>query len=182
MARKNYYCHIPYMLRYVVDKIEGLLELDLGLPMNATLPPSTDEKSEGTARIHFEFGNTFIVKLENSRGHYGQYVRIISLRCGVCFHNPENAREWMAELQRFAGPLKWRWASREEGKAPPEYGEGKASFTLEGGALTCLSMARAHKWYRLPVYEWGDPNHPLCNEIMQRTDVGSSRPDEDSKP
>lgn len=145
--------YIPYMLRTLVAEIGGNLEMDLGVPMNAELPPSTDGHSEGTAAIHFP-GTHFVVRLETGRGHYGQYVRILSIRCQLSFYGCQTAEDWLAGLEQFSGPLDSEWKETDDIK-------GKLCFTLEGMSLARLEMNASNRRNDLPVYEWADPENPL---------------------
>ncbi|MDO8728758.1 MAG: hypothetical protein Q7K26_02570 [bacterium] len=148
----KYRINIPFLLRKVCGEIEENLRISLGVPMNAELPESSDELSEGTATIHFP-GRHFVAKVETGRGHFGQYLIVKSVRCSICFWSREAAEVFMAELQRFAGKVEWAW--NEDG-----FGR-RAAFVLQGDSWLFLDVTAANRRNGLPVYEAVDPDHPI---------------------
>jgi len=135
------------MLRTLVSEIGQSLQMYLGVPMNAELPPSTDDESEGKAVIHFP-GRHFVVRLTSGRGHYGQYVIIREVRASLDFQSRDDAQKWIEKLQRFSGPTQW------------SHENGKLRFSLAGKRWARLEMNASSRRNDLPEYEWDDPNHP----------------------
>ncbi len=138
------------MLREIVSQIEQSLKLQLGVPMNVKLPPSTFELSEGTATVHFE-GRHFVVKIETSGYGEHQWIRLKKMKCKLYFY--EGSHEvWVKELQRFAGPFEWEWK--------PDWNGGFLCFSLSEIAVERLSINASHRRNNIPECGYDDPQHP----------------------
>ena len=138
----------PHMVRELCSQVGSALRINLGVPMNVEIPPSTDELSRGRAVLHFP-GYHFVVDMETGRDpSYGQYVRVVALTGKIHFWTSEEAREWIENLQRFSGPTEWEKKNR------------KLFFKLSGRRLARLQMNASSRANGLPECEWDDPNHP----------------------
>jgi hypothetical protein len=162
----KYRINVPYMLRELCFQLEQNLEMRFGIPMNAELPPSTDEHSEGRATIHFP-GAHFVVRVQTGRGHYGQWVLLKSLKCQIEFFRFEEGEQWVKNLERFTGPLNWNWKPKNDWDSGNGF-EGKICFTLEGISLYRLEMNASNRRNNLPTYEWADESHPLRGWAAER--------------
>ncbi len=138
---------IPYMLREICAQLAQGLQLDLGVPMNAELPPSTTEHADGTARVHFPFRNFIVTVRTSTDASFGECISITSAKCALrmCEHE---ALPWIENLQRFSGPIKWT------------YEDGKLRFELAGKRWARLAMNASNRRNGLPEFVWDDPEHP----------------------
>ncbi len=144
------------MLRKVCSDIEQTLMLEnMGLPMNAELPPETEEFTTGEGFVHYP-GMNFRFTIESGRCvHFGQQVNLKKLICTVKFGGKDKGVAWVNTLEKFAGPLQWKWVNTHD-----RCRDWRVHFTLEGEALKCLEMNASNVRNSMDRVLYEDPEHP----------------------
>lgn len=147
---------VPYVAREIVSEIEQALDRHFGVPMSLTIPDMGEdyEGKLGKATVHFE-GSNFKLNILTGVGHYGRWVSVKEIKATMKFWSKESAEEWIGNLQKYAGLVKWEFDS-------PYGGEGKLKFVLEGIALARLQMNAAYRRNNIPTYQWDDPKNPFA--------------------
>lgn len=145
---------IPFVLRETCRQIEHLLDLHLGVPMNAKLP----KEVRGVTGVTIHWPGLHVkAEVELYEHHWGLGIEIKELVVTRSFWCETAATEWFDGLQKFAGPIESEWTS-------PYDSEGKLRFTIEGLPLDRLGLNASNRRNQFPVYEWDDPNHPFVRQ------------------
>lgn len=137
---------VPARIRDLEFEVTQLLNKQFGCFMSAEISVREDET--GTGKIVFP-GNRFACGITVGEGHFGSFLTMSSIRAVMSFWSKDAAEAWINELQRFAGPIEWKFEN------------GKLRFEVSGSARDRLAINASNRRNGMPTYEWDAAYHPF---------------------
>lgn len=138
---------VPARVRDLHFEVTQLLNQQFGCLMSAEISVREDET--GTGKIVFP-GNRFTCGVSVWSSHFGEHLGVNSIKAVMAFYSKDAAEEWVNELQKFAGPIEWK------------YEKEKLRFEISTGiTLSRLAMNASNRRNGIPTYEWDAVDHPL---------------------